>query len=89
MPHLNETDLFLTHAQTLHDAVDAVTRQSKGHVDAPIQLGVNQNVGGRSDMETFSSYCPYRQVVFLQRHAGGVYRPRSNPPRPQVEQAQT
>lgn len=44
VPHLQEADAVLTHAQRLHDAVNAVARQAEHHLHLPVYERVDQDV---------------------------------------------
>ena len=46
MTHLNKADLILARAQRLHNAVDAITRQTEDDVDAPVIDRVDQDICG-------------------------------------------
>src|SRR5688572_27493425 len=44
MSNLNETNLFLTLSERLHDSVDAITRHPEDDVDPPFRQDVNENI---------------------------------------------
>jgi hypothetical protein len=48
MPYLNESYFVLAFAESFHDAVDSVARQSEYHVHAPSVNGLDENIGGSS-----------------------------------------
>jgi hypothetical protein len=45
MPHLNESYFVLALAESFHDAVDSVARQSEYHVHAPRVKGLDEDIG--------------------------------------------
>src|SRR5437588_1346474 len=42
--HLDETNLVLTYAQRFHDAVDAVSRETKDNVNTPIHQRFDEHI---------------------------------------------
>jgi hypothetical protein len=60
MPYLDKTDLLLVRAQRFHNAVDAVSRQTKNDIDSPIDQSLNQHIGSSFGHRVISLSMDYK-----------------------------